>query len=75
MKGPKIDTVCAPDATSALEVANTCRKYVTHFADSFLQSGEIAERRSEDNERLAGGPTDLTNVITFDLKDDSASAS
>src|SRR5436309_2683368 len=66
-KGPKIDIVCSSDATSVLGVTNSCRKYVTHIADAFLQSGEIAERRSEDNARLAGGPGDLTNVITFDL--------
>src|SRR3989441_272074 len=65
-KGPKIDIVCSSDATSVLGVTNSCRKFVTHIADAFLQSGEIAERRSEDNARLAGGPVDLTNVITFD---------
>src|SRR5947199_818599 len=48
-KGPKIDVVCSSDATSVLGVTNSCRKYVTHIADAFLQSGEIAERRSEDN--------------------------
>jgi len=69
-KGPEIDIVCSSDATSVLGVTNSCRKYVTHIADAFLQSGEIAERRSEDNARLAGGPVDLTNVITFDPKDE-----
>ena len=70
MKGPKIDIVCSSDATSALGVTNSCRKYVMHIADAFVQSGEIAERRSEDKDRLAGGPADLTNVITFDPKDE-----
>ena len=70
LKGPKIDIVCSSDATSALGVTNSCRKYVTHIGDAFLQSGEIAERRSEDNARLAGGPADLTNVITFEPKDE-----
>jgi ribonuclease Z len=37
-----------------------------HVGDAFLQSGEIAQRRSEDNNRLEGGPADLTNVITFE---------
>src|SRR2546426_10816104 len=69
-KGPKIDIVCSSDATSRLGHTNSCRKFVTHVADAFLQSGEIAERRSEDNARLAGGPADLTNVITFDPKDE-----
>ena len=70
LKGPKIDIVCSSDATSVLGFTNSCRKYVTHIADAFLQSGEIAERRSEDNARLAGGPAELTNVITFDPKDE-----
>src|SRR5438067_4279835 len=69
-KGPKIDIVCSSDATSVLGVTNSCRKFVMHVADAFLESGEIAERRSEDNARLAGGPVDLTNVITFDPKDE-----
>ena len=70
LKGPKIDIVCSSDATSALGVTNSCRKFVMHVADAFLQSGEIAERRTEDNARLAGGPADLANVITFDPKDE-----
>ena len=69
-KGQKIDIVCSSDATSVLGVTNSCRKYVTHIADAFLQSGEIAQRRSEDNARLAGGPAELANVITFDPKDE-----
>src|SRR5437588_7332366 len=69
-KGPKIDVVCSSDATSVLGFTNSCRKYVAHIADAFAQSGEIAERRSEDNARLAGGPADLTHVITFDPKDE-----
>jgi ribonuclease Z len=70
LKGPKIDIVCSSDTVSALGFTNSCRKYVTHTADAFLQSGEIAERRSEDKARLAGGPADLANVITFDPKDE-----
>ena len=52
-KGPKVDIVCSSDAVSALGFTNSCRKYVTHIADAFLQSGEIAERRSEDVSRAA----------------------
>src|SRR5438876_7592154 len=69
-KGPKIDIVCSSDATSILGVTNSCRKFVMHVADAFLESGEIAERRSEDTARLAGGPVDLTNLITFDPKEE-----
>lgn len=70
LKGPKIDIVCSSDAASVLGFTNSCRKYVAHIADAFVQSGEIAQRRSEDNARLAGGPAELANVITFDPKDE-----
>src|SRR6266481_632272 len=70
LKGPKIDIVCSADAVSPKGFTNSCRKYATHIGDAFLQSGEIAERRSEDNARLAGGPADLINMITFDPKDE-----
>src|SRR6266852_4978454 len=66
LKGPKIDIVCSSDAVSVLGFTNSCRKYTMHIGDAFLQSGEIAERRSEDTARLAGGPADLTDVITFE---------
>ena len=70
LKGPKIDIVCSSDATSAKGVTHSCQKYVTHIADAFIQSGEIAERRSEDSARLAGGPAELGHVITFDPRDE-----
>jgi ribonuclease Z len=70
LKGPKIDIVCSSDAVSSLGFTNSCRKYVVHVADAFLQSGEIAERRPEDKARLEGGPAELANVITFDPKDE-----
>jgi ribonuclease Z len=64
-KGPKLDVVCSSDAVSPLGHTLSCMKLATHIADPFIQSGEIAQRRSEDKARLAGGPADLTNVITF----------
>jgi ribonuclease Z len=70
LKGQKIDIVCSSDVVSVLGFTNSCRKYVAHIADAFHQSGEIAERRSEDNARLPGGPADLANVLTFDPKDE-----
>src|SRR5262245_9452750 len=70
MKGPKLDVVCSSDAVSVLGFINSCRNFVTHVADAFIQSGEIAERRSEDSGRLAGGPASVANVITFDAKDE-----
>jgi ribonuclease Z len=69
LKGPKIDIVCSADARTAVGSTNSCRNYVTHIADAFLQSGEIAERRSEDTVRVAGGPAELANVLTFDPKE------
>src|SRR5207245_3426111 len=70
LKRPNINMVCTSDVESAVGFTNSCRKDATHIGDAFLQSGEIAERRSEDNARLAGGQVDLTNVITFDPKDE-----
>lgn len=69
LKGSKIDIVCSADALSVLGFTNSCRNYITHIADAFGQSGEIAERRSEDSERLAGGPADLANILTFEPKE------
>jgi ribonuclease Z len=69
-KGPKIDVVCSSDAVAAGGFANSCRRYVTHVGDAFIQSGEIAERRSEDTGRLAGGPAELANVLTFEPKNE-----
>jgi ribonuclease Z len=70
LKGPKIDIVCSADAISASGFTNSCRNYISHIADAFLQSGEIAERRSEDSARLAAGPADLANMLTFDPKEE-----
>jgi len=41
-----------------------------HIGDPFIQSGEIAERRSTDPTRLAGGPVELTRVTTFEPNDE-----
>ena len=46
------------------------RKFVTHVAEAFIQSGEIAQRHSERNDRTPGGPADLLNTITFEPKDE-----
>src|ERR1043165_835632 len=68
MKGPKVDVVCSSDAPSGKGFINSCKKFVAHFADGFIESGEIADRRSEDEARLAGGPAELVNLVTFDPK-------
>ena len=70
-KAPKLDVVCSADAASPLGFTMSCRKFVTHIADAYLQSGEIAQRISESKERLPGGPADLVNVATFEPKEDA----
>ena len=65
-KAPKVDVVCSSDVASVLGFTISCQKFISHIADPFIQSGEIAQRISEEKARPAGGPTDLTNVITFD---------
>jgi ribonuclease Z len=68
-RGPEVDVVCSSDAVSPLGFTISCKKFVLHIGDAFIQSGEIAQRRSEDKERLPGGPAELANVITFEPKD------
>ncbi len=67
---PKLDVVCSTDARSLQSFTLSCAKLVSHIGDAFLQSGEIAQRRSEDNKRAPGGPVDLANLRTFDPKDE-----
>ena len=69
-KGPKVDVVCSSDAVSPLGFTISCKKFVLHIGDPFIQSGEIAQRHSEDKGRLPGGPAELANVITFEPKDE-----
>ncbi len=69
-KGPQLDVVCSADAASPLGHTLSCRKLAAHVGDPFIQSGEIAQRRAEDKARLAGGPADLANVITFEPKNE-----
>jgi ribonuclease Z len=68
--GPKIDAVCSSDVVSPQGLTISCRKFITHIADAFIESGEIAQRHSEVKERTAGGPADLVNTITFEPKDE-----
>jgi ribonuclease Z len=69
-KGPKLDVVCGADAVSPLGFTVSCKKFVAHIGDAYLQSGEISQRHSENKDRLAGGPAELTNVITFEPKNE-----
>jgi ribonuclease Z len=68
--GPKLDVVCSTDARSPLGHTMSCKNFVKHIGDVFLQSGEIAQRHAEDKRRLAGGPAELANVMTFDPKNE-----
>jgi len=70
MKGPDIYIVCSNDAASVLGVVHSCRKFVMHIADAFIESGEIDERRSEDKSRLEGGPARLVKLMTFDANEE-----
>jgi ribonuclease Z len=70
-KGPKLDVVCSNDAVAQpLGFTLSCRNFVAHIGDAFLKSGEIAQRASEDKDRLAGGPAELANLSTFDPRDE-----
>jgi ribonuclease Z len=65
-KGPKVDVICSADAASLLGFTISCKKFVAHIGDAYLQSGEIAQRHSESKDRLPGGPAELVNVVTFE---------
>ena len=68
--GPRIDAVGSSDIVSPRGFTVSCRKFLTHIADAFIQSGEIAQRHSEDETRTEGGPADLINSITFEPKNE-----
>ena len=69
--GPKVDVLCSADAVSQpLGFTLSCTKLVAHIGDPFIQSGEIAQRISEDKRRLAGGPSAIANLITFEPKEE-----
>lgn len=66
-KGPRLDVVCSADAVSQpFGFTMSCSRLVAHIADAFIQSGEIAQRVSEDKNRPAGGPAEMAHLITFE---------
>ena len=69
-KGPKVDVVCTSDTVSALGFTISCQKFIAHLANSYVQSGEIAQRLSESKDRLQGGPAELVHLMTFEAKDE-----
>jgi len=70
--GPKVDLVCSDDAKSPAGHVLSCQKLAKHIGDSFIQSGEMAQRLAENKKRLPGGPADLINVNTFTPSSDPA---
>ena len=70
LKAPKVDVVCTADTVSALGFTISCQKFIAHLADSYVHSGEIAQRLSENKDRLQGGPAELVHLITFEAKDE-----
>ena len=63
--GPKVDLVCHDDAEARDGHVMSCTKFATHIGDPLIDSGEIAQRLSENPKRLPGGPSDLLTVQTF----------
>ena len=72
-KGPRLDIVCSADAQAhaATPYTLSCEKLVAYIGDAYVQSGEIAQRRLEDNARLVGGPAEAANVQTFEPRDEA----
>ncbi|AKI02496.1 metal-dependent hydrolase, beta-lactamase superfamily III [Hoeflea sp. IMCC20628] len=64
--GPKVDLVCSADVEAKPGHVASCANLATHLGDSYIASGEIAQRLAENPKRLPGGPAELLNVSTFD---------
>ena len=62
----KFDAVCSADIVAPQGHTISCRKFLAHISDAFIESGEVAQRHAEIKERTAGGPADLINAITFE---------
>ncbi len=67
---PKIDVVCSDDVVAPLGFTIGCKKFVAHIADALINSGEIAQRVSEDKRRPEAGPAALANLKTFEPKNE-----
>jgi ribonuclease Z len=67
---PKIDVVCSDDVQTSLDYTISCKKFVAHVADALIHSGEIAQRVSEDSRRPKEGPAALTNIKTFEARNE-----
>lgn len=60
MGGP-LDLVCAADADIAGRTLS-CRAYSEHIGDAFVHAGEIEQRRAENGNRHADGPSGLIEI-------------
>ncbi len=69
--GPKVDLVCSDDAMSPFGFTLSCEKLAANIGDAYIESGEIAQRVSENKKRLPGGPSMLINTVTFTPGDDA----
>jgi ribonuclease Z len=69
-EGRRLDAVGSADVVSPRGATLSFSKFVTHVADAFTHSGEIAQRHSELASRSAGGPADLINTVTFTPADE-----
>lgn len=67
--GPKLDMVCADDATAPKGYVMSCTGYAEHIGDALIASGEMAQRLAENPKRLPGGPAELLDAQTFPLSD------
>lgn len=63
--GPKVDLVCSDDTLSPAGHILSCARFAKHIGDALIQSGEMAQRLVENKQRLAGGPADLINLMSF----------
>jgi ribonuclease Z len=60
---PKLDVVCSADTVSALGFTISCKRLALHIGDAYIESGEIAQRVSDDKARPAGGPATVGDCI------------
>ena len=67
--GQKVDLVCSDDAPSFAGHVLSCSKLANSLGNMFIESGEIAQRIAENDQRLPGGPADLINVNVFEPGD------
>jgi ribonuclease Z len=70
-KPPKLGVVCTTDQKSPFGFIVSCSKLVAHIDDAYHQSGETAQRASEEKGLSVAGPVTLMNVITFEPKDNA----